>query len=1134
MQKPTPNQSDVKSKHTELIDNRILHMGEYLKERLALNSVFKFVSAYFTIYGFQEMREKLEKVEQVKFLYGDMTNIKGLDPEGKEAKNYILTEENELIKATDQLHLKSEALACKQWFEKESVEVKGIKESNLLHGKMYNIKTTDADGGIKQDGIIGSSNFTKRGLGFGQGSNYELNLAVTGDECNQLENWFDSLWGDDKLAQDIKPEVIAELEKLGKDQSPEFIYFKTLYEVFKDRVEEQKDSEAFDEEINFHSTEIYKKLYSFQSIAVSGILQRLRKHNGCILSDSVGLGKTFTALAVIKHYELRGKKVLVLCPNKLRNNWALYKASTENEDNPLEEDNLSYTLLNHTDLSSRVDDDDNLIGFSGDVNLSKLNLSKYDLVVIDESHNFRTKSTGRIPVKNDANRRKKTRYERLIDDVIKAAKNTQVLMLSATPINNSLQDLRNQIYLMSKGEDNHFADKIGINNLEAFFKQVEKEYANWSDLDPKFRERLDKVLGSDFFTLLDEISIARSREHIKKYYAMKGMEDFPTREKPERREPTTDRDNKITYEELYKDIEKFTLSIYHPAEYPKGENKSEGGDTSQKARERNLIGMMRVNMLKRLESSVYAFVETLKRTIKKSEDILENIEKFKNSGEKEQTTYNVNEQFVEYEGEEGNEEIEEMTAGSSQVKPIYLKDLNLDRWSADIINDKDALKDILVKVQGILDGKRDAKIDQLRDDISAKLDNPTYDKDGNKCKKLLIFTAFADTANYLYKELKDELQAKNINVACVTGTGSKSTLNIADFNKILSRFSPKSKGMLHKANNEKKGLSPDEEIDIVIATDCISEGQNLQDCDTVISYDIHWNPVRLIQRFGRVDRIGSRHKSVRMINYWPTKGLDLYIKINKRITDKMALVDAAATGDDNILQDDDKSHTHDLLRGLTINALQDIYDGSTDFDKIPEDEFRMQNFTLEDFRAQLMQYINHHEKELKEAVNGLYAVTNTQSVIEDDEDNKRNKAIPGIIFCLKQKNINADTKKQGAGLKSNPIYPHILVYMKADGTEFYGYSDAKDILITFGKIAAGKTVPNDELCNKFNTETNNGTDMASIEKALQIAQKNILAGLKKQNFGAFAFGAGRNAVMTKKQDLPQDDNYELITWLVIY
>ncbi len=1140
MPKLSTDQAEPKINNTKLIDNRKENMGEYLKNLLKPNSVFKFVSAYFTIYGFQAMRAELNNPQQVKFLYGDMTNIKGLDPQEKEPKNYILTEESELIRAQDQLSLKYEALQCKKWFEKDSVEVKGIQESNLLHGKMYSVQHTNSSGDTKKDAIIGSSNFTKRGLGFGKGSNYELNIAVKEEECDQIEEWFDSLWENKVLAKDIKAEVIAELEKLGKDQSPEFIYFKTLYEIFKDRVEEQKQSDSFAKEIDFKGTKIYKDLYAFQKRAVDAILLKLSKHNGCILSDSVGLGKTYTALGIIRHYELRGKKVLVLCPKKIRNNWALYKQSAQRTDNPLEDDNFSYALLNHTDLSSRVDDDDNLKGKSGDIDLSNTKLDKYDLLVIDESHNFRNNKPGRTKVKSDPDRKKKSRYERLMNDIIKSGKNTQVLMLSATPVNNSLTDLRNQIYLISKGKDDHFAETLGINNIKTFFKNVQSKYIEWSELNPKKRDRLDKHLGGEFLNFMDEISISRSREHIKRYYDAKDVGEFPKRERPISREPLTDNKEEIKYEEIYEDIKEFKLSIYHPADYLKENSQSyqalEQGNLKQSIRERHLINMMRVNMLKRLESSVYSFTETIDRTIKKSDIILGDIKKFNKNQEQDTSSYKINDEFQEYGEQEGNEDIEEMTVGRSQTSPIKLKDLKLDEWQKDIELDRLALEKIYKKIKVILDEKRDAKIDELRSDIINKINNPTHDKNGKSCKKLLIFTAFADTANYLYRELNDEIKNMGVNVACVTGSDCKSNLETSDFNEILFRFSPDSK---NRAGNKETGqriLRPEEEIDIMIATDCISEGQNLQDCDTVISYDIHWNPVRIIQRFGRVDRIGSRHKEIKMINYWPTKGLDIYINLHKRVTDKMALVDAAATGDDNPLTDDDQSRTADLFNNNIASSLKDLHDGSIDLDKVTEEEFSLQNFTLEDFRAQLLQYIANNEKELREAPNGLFAVTDTQpeNSVDNNQESNRDKDVPGIIFCLKQKNLTEDKNKQGAGLKSNPLYPYILVYMKEDGTKFYGYQDAKDILISFGRIAVGKKSPKDELCNQFDTKTNNGTDMSSIEKILNNAQEQVQKTSKKGNRAALAFGAPRDAEMTPQEDLPQDNNYELITWLVIY
>ena len=1140
----TQDQAIDKSKFTKIIDNRSgIKAGEYLQRCLRPKSIFKFVSAYFTIYGYKEMKEELNSAAEVKFLYGDESNIQKTDPAVKEFDNYILTEDSKLLPAIEagkqfkedveereQLRMRTEAIECIEWLKKPSVEVKGTKESNLLHGKLY---ITHNDGGKgespQRNTMVGSSNFTKRGLGFGKGSNYEINLAVEGDECQQYEDWFDKLWNNDKLVKDIKEEIIDELEKLKQDQSPDFIYHKTLYEIFKERLEADKERENLIQQIGFKETQIYNILYDFQKIATTGILHRLKNYNGCILADSVGLGKTYTALAVIKHYELRGKKVLVFCPKKLRNNWALYKTSSESKNNPLADDNFQYTLLNHTDLS-RADEYDKLSGTVGEIELSNLDTGKYDLIVIDESHNFRNDSRGSVPLKGDPTKRRKTRYERLMEDFIKTDKNPQVLMLSATPVNNSLIDLRNQIYLMGGKKEDHFADDLGISHIKEFFTRIQKKYSEWAKENPDSRERLEKALGDDFLLLLDQISISRAREHIEEYYSTDDMQKFPAREKPQNRYSSTDKKGEIKYEELYKKIEEFKLSVYRPAAYVGEETatykklEEEGKNLSQMNREVNLIHMLRINMLKRLESSAHAFVKTMENIIAKIDKKIDLIDEFTRNEIGDQQAYKGDKDIGEGFTDEGDEEIEKWLAGEGQIKLIPLKDMDLEKWRKEMTADRKILESIRKQV-AVVDKDRDAKLEQLREDILNKLKNPTKDRKGKICRKLLIFTSFADTASYLYESLRDEIVDMKANVGLVTGTRCKSSIGISDFDKIITHFSPES-----KSGSTQEQIPPEKQIDILIATDCISEGQNLQDCDTVISYDIHWNPVRIIQRFGRVDRIGSYHKKVRMINFWPTEDLDSYIKIERRIRDKMALVDFTATSRDNPIEAEDNKVVGDMFRDQLNSDLRELHRGSEDFYKINEDEFNVQNYTLEDFRARLMQYIAQNEDKLKNAPNGLFAVTDTRS--QSGTAKSKQQDVPGFIFLLKQKNLNKDANKLGSGLKSNHIYPYFLAYMKKDATQFYGYRNVKDILISFSDMAFGKQEPDKELCERFDKDTVKGKDLGEVENTLKVAINETYEEIKKINLKGLSAGHGRNIEINQSKDLPQ--NYELITWLVVY
>ena len=1154
-----PSPQDNSKSNGVLIDNEKRTMWQHLNDRIDSTSIINMVSAYFTIYGFQTLQDKLNEAKEVKFLYGDPTGVGTVDPKNKQEKSYYLTEENEL-QPVDVLQQKPLAEECKKWIESDKVSVRSIKKSNFLHGKMYNIINSNPDGSQQKHSAIGSSNFTQTGLGKSTNSNIELNLAVEGkDACQEMNDWFDNIWQNNEETEDVKNNVIAALDRIGKEQSPEFIYFKTLYEIFKERLDEEKEFEQEGERIHFHESAIYNKLFKFQKDGAKGILNRLRKHNGCILADSVGLGKTYTALAVIKYYELNNKNVLVLCPKKLKENWSLYQDAANEIGNPLFKDKFSYKLLNHTDLS-RTDEFDNSTGKSDGIDLSKFNWGNFDLVVIDESHNFRNDSRGKRS-RDATGKYKFSRYEKLLEDIIKTGKKTHVLMLSATPINNSLRDLRNQIYLMTEKNQEHFDETIGIPNIREAFKLAERKFNDWSKKgNVKNKDELCKDLGGQFFNLLNEVSISRSRKHIEKYYdkEMEEIGGFPTRAKPQNEYPHTDIEEKINYEKLYEAIGKFQLSIYTPSEYLRTENpifkkqKQEEDSTgfSQKKREHYLIGMMRVNFMKRLESSVHSFRTTLENTIEKSNIILKKIEGFQNH-------QNIKESMIisDYidETEEQYQEDEEFTVGKKQ-SPIPLEYIRVDEWRQHIEEDKDALQKILDDAREI-DPLRDAKLIMLKKMIQGKIDNPTSDKNNKECRKLLIFTAFSDTAKYLYEQLKLEIASQGINVALVTGTQCDSNIDIKDFSKILNHFAPYGRGYDKKISELKEtSANSNGEIDILIATDCISEGQNLHDCDTVINYDIHWNPVRLMQRFGRIDRIGSNFNKIYSINYWPTEDLDGYINLKFRVEAKMALVDATATGDDNVLNRADEGKEMHADREKIIE--QEIYynnrklklyaTGEYDPNESHDDEITMQDFTLDDFIAQLLQYISDKKDQLEEAPLGLYGVTDTNSSASNYEDNKINKTMskskeaPGIIFCFKQTTGDDDkphsADKMSAANKANPLHPYMLVYVLKDGDVRYTYTDTKNMLTSFANLTLGKDSPDHQLCDIFNTAINNGKNMKKQEKLLQFAlEEGIGKEVKRQDAQSIKAGMPRKNSLTEIQNMPhQPNNQKLVSWLVIY
>ncbi|MDE0504927.1 MAG: helicase-related protein, partial [Candidatus Poribacteria bacterium] len=743
------------------------------------------------------------------------------------------------------LQLKRVAIECAEWIE-DKVDIRSIRESNMLHGKMYHI----AKNGV-ENAILGSSNFTVRGLGLSEaGGNIELNLKVADDrDRNDLKLWFDELWNDDKRVADVKDEVLSYLRQLYENYAPEFVYYKTLYHLFERYLSDQEGWGLLDTPPQLVDTQIWNALYGFQKDGVKGAINKILTHNGCIIADSVGLGKTYEALAVIKYFELRNENVLVLCPKKLRENWTLYPAYTGSTLNPFPNDRFGYTVLSHTDLSRAS-------GMSGDVDLSSFNWGNYGLVVIDESHNFRNNTYGARDEQDKPIRR--TRYERLMEDIVKSGVNTKILLLSATPVNNDLRDLRNQLYLLTEGRDDAFKDSLGITNLKETITSAQTAFNKWSKQDgTRSSQNLLDELSTHFFRLLDGLTIARSRKQIQKYYpdSMRELGGFPNRGKPESIYTKIDREDEfLPYDALNDEISEYQLSVYNPTKYLRPEfesiyNLPRVPHFTQRDREHYLIGMMRVNFLKRLESSVHSFKITLERTLTKIDRLEDRIRRFQKY-RVENPEVDLTEMPPDADGDE------ELQAALEVGKSLKFKMAHLDYelWLEDLGRDREQLERPLRYAEKV-SPPRDAKLAAIKGLIREKVKNPTTTKRGTLNRKVLVFTAFADTADYLYEALHGWAQAElGVHIGLVTGGAmpNRTTLGKTNFVDILTNFSP-----VAKNRGSDRTMPQDEEIDLLIGTDCISEGQNLQDCDYLINYDIHWNPVRIIQRFGRIDRIGS-------------------------------------------------------------------------------------------------------------------------------------------------------------------------------------------------------------------------------------------------------------------------------------
>ena len=938
----------------QILDNRQRTVVDFLRERLPRAETFRLVSAYFSIYGYGLLAQELENVGDVRFLFGDPGSVGEVDPGQKEPKSYDLTEQGLVPNHT--LRQKPLARRCADWVGSDRVAIRSISQSNFLHGKLYLTDSPEA-----RAGVVGSSNFTKSGLGGGNSANLEINLTTSDtDILAELQRWFDDLWNNTALTEDAKQDVLDALDRIGKDHAPELIYFKTLYELFKNDIEGRRDSDQHMQDTHLYDTAIWNKLYEFQKDGARSIITRLQRHNGCILADSVGLGKTYTALAVIKYYELRNERVLVLCPKKLHQNWALYLDYMGQAHNPFKADRFGYTLLSHTDLSRDH-------GMAGQIDLEHFNWSGYDLIVIDESHNFRN-SDG-------------ARYQRLIEEAIKQGVKTKVLMLSATPVNTSLTDLRNQLYLMTEGREDDFRESLGIGSVGNLMAVAQREFKQW-EASASADGRRDKgelleLLGADFLRLLEGVSISRSRRHIEQFYAqqMEQVGRFPTRAAPVNDHPPTDLQGRLSYKSLADRIDEFTLSVYQPSAYVVSEarlrelaDERERRNFNQQDRERWLIAMMRTNFLKRLESSAHALALTLRRTIDKIDNLLERIERYEKGRAAVTPTLSRRESGKETAPEVADEradvlpdedEDDEDLVINRGRHPYRLDELDLERWKADLARDRQTLTTAWDAVRAITPA-RDGKLRAIRQAVRNKANNPTVDRDGKPNRKLLVFTTFKDTAEYLYDNLEGLADELGINIALVSGDSTRTASGVNNYNAILSNFAPAAR---------ERSVAGGAEIDLLIATDCISEGQNLQDCDSVLNYDIHWNPVRIIQRFGRVDRIGSRSRAVRMLNYWPTQDMETYLNLRNRVQARMALADLSATGDEDPFTEEHvqlelrfRDEQLEKLRQEVLD-LEDLADGVV-----------LSDLTLDQFFAQLLRYLETNREQLKATPNGAYAV----------------------------------------------------------------------------------------------------------------------------------------------------------------
>jgi len=1100
-------------------------VGQFLRETIKSDSDLSIVSAYFTIYAYSHLKNELDSISKLKFLFGEPTFIKALDPSKVNKRDFKIEDDKIVIPIESRLTQKAIAKECSEWIQ-QKVEIKSMVKPNFLHGKMYHV--TQQSGVEKA--IVGSSNFTVNGLGLGGSPNIELNLVVDNDRDRaDLKAWFHELWDDiTGLVEDVKEQVLKYLEQLYIENEPEFIYFKTLFHIFENYLDEQQKGGLLTGQTGFFESEVWAMLYEFQKDGVKGAINKILRHNGCIIADSVGLGKTFEALAVIRYFELLNYRVLVLCPKKLSSNWTIYQASQNNSLNPFSKDKFSYNVLYHTDLGRITGKSD-----ANGIDLENFNWSAYDLVVIDESHNFRGNPMEKI--KDDGTTRM-NRAKWLMEKIIKSGVKTKVLMLSATPVNNNLKDLRNQISLITEGRNDAMFESTGVKNIALTMKNAQTQFTNWADKKKnpnKKQNELIQKLGSDFIKLLDELTIARSRKHIKSFYKAEAeIGKFPERIKPIAIYPNIDtKDRFYTYDELNRIILQYKLALFNPSAYIEPDKTSKYEELAatkgvlgfkQSDREHFLIGMMKVNFLKRLESSIESFEISMDRTIQKIEKLETKIRDFQKSKVKSQEEELETYQPDEDEIEENEEELEQWQVGK-KLK-FDLADLDLDTWLADLERDREALNK-LYNFAVAVTPDRDAKLKDLKKLINDKIQKNV--NSGNN--KVVVFTAFADTANYLYDCLHD--WAKNelkLNIALVAGSQTKTTFGKNEYNNILTNFSPISK------NRDKMKLMPKEgTIDILIATDCISEGQNLQDCDFLINYDIHWNPVRIIQRFGRIDRLGSKNEKIQLVNFWPTKDLDNYINLKERVEARMALVDVTATADDNVLATDQIEELIEDDLKYRNQQLKKLRDEVLDLEDMNE-SISLTDFTLDDFRIELLNFIENNRKKLEDAPFGLYAVVpspsgNYSNLLVTEKLSTAEKDIikPGVVYCLKQK---GDTE---GNEEVNPLQPYFLVYIRDDGQVRFNYINPKQILEIYRLMCSGKAQAFEELCEIFNSETKQGEDMQKYSELLAKAIDEISRIFNKRSNQKITGNERGALLIPKSKRISETNNFELVTWLII-
>lgn len=1076
----------------ELINNTTKTLRDDLAIEIKQGSRLSVAAACFSIYAFQELKKELQGIDELRFIFTSPTFT--TEKAKKEKREFYiprLSRERSLygtefeVKLRNELTQKAIAKECAEWIRK-----KVTFKSNVTNENMMGFINLDDKNYMPING------FTTVDLGCERGNNaYNMVQKTEAPFSTAYIDLFDNLWNDTSKLQEVTDEVIENITAAYNENSPDFIYFVTLYNIFSEFLEDVSEDHLPNEATGFKESKIWSMLYNFQKDAVLAIISKLEKFNGCILADSVGLGKTFTALAVIKYYENRNKSVLVLCPKKLTNNWNTYKDNYVN--NPIASDRLRYDVLYHTDLNRTH-------GKSNGLDLDRLNWSNYDLVVIDESHNFR--NGGKLSGEDNE---KENRYLKLLNKVIRKGVKTKVLMLSATPVNNRFNDLKNQLALAYEGNTDLIDDKLNTTkSIDEIFKNAQRAFNTWSKWDPVDRttENLLRMLDFDFFEVLDSVTIARSRKHIQKYYDTSDIGTFPTRLKPiSLRPPLTSLKKAINYNEIFEQLTQLSLSIYTPTHFilPSKmekyaelyeDNKVNVGFT-QANREQGIRRLTAINLMKRMESSVHSFNLTLKRIYSLIDSTIHSIDTYDKTSSVKLELTDISD-IDEFDSEDQNGD--ELFTFGKKVK-IDIGDMDYKSWRDSLAKDRDTLE-LLTLMVGDITPEYDSKLQELFRVIKNKLENPINQDN----KKIIIFTAFADTAQYLFDNVSEYVKENfGLNTAMVSGSveGRTTVPKLkSDLNTVLTCFSPISKDKHLLMPNDKT------EIDFLIATDCISEGQNLQDCDYLINYDIHWNPVRIIQRFGRIDRIGSKNAFIQLVNFWPDVTLDEYIDLKAKVETRMKIVDMTATGDDNLLSDEEKTDLE--YRKAQLKRLQeevvDIEDMSTGIS--------IMDLGLNEFRMDLLEYIKNHP-DIDKAPFGLHSVAAASE-----------ETPAGVIYVLKNRSNSVNIDNQ------NRLHPFYMVYISNDGEVICDHLSPKQMLDKMRFLCKGKTEPIPELYRQFNKETRDGRNMSEFSKLLGDAIASIIEVKEESDIDSF-LGGGQMSFLTN--EIKGLDDFELICFLVV-